>query len=206
MKALENLFGTKMTAKGRDKMAKLIQEYSINNDTEKVAMAVNGWSADIPELFVNLPKEKKFQGASLLLKMLQHVATKKPTTSSSGDTFPVECNDYDLGILTYIGGWLLHKAKKEKSKNWDSLLDGSRKLADYDILEPRYNFWNFMNDKYDGQLEFIPSNQFSDYLVNIYLVILRYYSRNLCKCNLISLYNEVQNSAFFEEYVRARGK
>ena len=166
---LENRFNVKLSPDGRSKLTNLIAYFQNDNDAEKVATAFAKWSDDVASLFLGL---QKVEAASVLLDILQEIAKSNKATISK--SFDIQCNDFDLGVLTYIGGYLLNKVRKKGHEDWKVVINLCSKLPDYDILDPKYNYLNFMNEKYDGRLDLIPSDIFGDFLVSGYLVILRY--------------------------------
>lgn len=116
---LEAEFRVKMTPKGRDKMATLIRNFELDNDSEKVATAFSAWSSEVPQLFEGLTK---FDAASNFLKMLEKVTIRK-STGNSCDFFPAECDEHDHAMISYIGGYLLKKA--HLSYNLDDIINKS---------------------------------------------------------------------------------
>ena len=60
------------------------------------------------------------------------------------------CDDYDIGIIIYIARYCLNKASK-MGKNWKNVIAASTKPPGYEICEKAYDYFNCMNDKYDGK-------------------------------------------------------
>ena len=47
-------------------------------------------------------------------------------------------------------------------KNWKNVIAASTKPPGYEICEKAYDYFNCMNDKYDGKYNFIAADWFKD--------------------------------------------
>ena len=194
LKRIEEKFEVQLSETGRSEVLKLIGDFHNNNNAQDVVRAFGKWSDDMPDLFQGLSRR---QSASKFRSILEYILTLN-MKEEEGVT-PVSIDAYDKGVVRYVAGYCLHKAEiSKKSKFWKPAITF---LTTKNSSNISFNdYFNFINEKYKGRLNLLPSELFTNYFNCIYIDLLQYCKRGLQKCNLLCLFHEIMTSVNYSRF------